>query len=187
LSSIKAADIQIHSNSLAIIILLEGNSLDSSLVSFEMRLKTKIIILLYFKIFLIGKMSHLSEKEVYAKTVYGEARGEPEEGQKWVAWVIKNRASKNRGYWGGGSIKGVCLHKNQFECWKDKDDIAINEKGVYDKIQKLTEGIYNAPLGNDPTGGSDHFNNPDKEGCPSWTENCTKTKKIGGHQFYKGN
>lgn len=44
------------------------------------------------------------EFEVYIKTIFGEARGQIELGQKWVAWVIKNRAF----YW-NKTISEVCL------------------------------------------------------------------------------
>jgi spore germination cell wall hydrolase CwlJ-like protein len=37
-------------------------------------------------------MASLPDKDVFKKTIYAEARGEPYEGQQWVAWVIKNRA-----------------------------------------------------------------------------------------------
>lgn len=133
-------------------------------------------------------MARLPEKEVFAKTLFAEARGEPETGQIWVAWVIKNRARMNRSYWGGDTIKKVCLHPGQFECWNNKTDIKIeeHEKHVYEKICKLTNGVYDAPAGGDPTGGADHYNNPDKEGYPDWTKNCTVLKTIGDHVFYKG-
>ena len=36
----------------------------------------------------------------------------------------------------------------------------------------------------DPTGGSDHYNNPSKE-SPHWATVIPKTVKIGAHQFYK--
>ena len=44
-----------------------------------------------------------TELNIFAATIYAEARGEPEEGQIWVAWVIKNRANLNKSYWGGSS------------------------------------------------------------------------------------
>lgn len=130
-------------------------------------------------------MARLPELEVFAKTIYAEARGEPHEGQVWVAWVIKNRARANRLYWGGSSIKAVCLHPGQFECWNGRSDIQTYESEVYEKIKQLAQMIYNTPADQDPTGGADHYNNPDKEGSPSWTENCNRVKKIGNHQFYK--
>jgi hypothetical protein len=128
----------------------------------------------------------MSEEEVYAKTVYAEARGEPVDGQEWVAWVIKNRARLNKGYWGGGSIKEVCLHKGQFECWNGRADIDVTgEPGIYDGILALTTKIRNAAWTTDPTGGCDHYNNPSKEGYPDWTRNCNKVGQIGNHVFYK--
>uniref|UniRef100_A0AC35EYG1 Cell wall hydrolase SleB domain-containing protein n=1 Tax=Panagrolaimus sp. PS1159 TaxID=55785 RepID=A0AC35EYG1_9BILA len=111
-------------------------------------------------------MANLDEREVFKKTIYAEARGEPEVGQQWVAWVIKNRAYLNRSYWGGSSIKAVCLHPNQFECWKDKSDIEINEPEAYHRISKWADAVYDAPQKDDPTGGCDHYNNPSKEKEP---------------------
>lgn len=78
----------------------------------------------------------------------------------------------------------------QFECWNGlrEEDVTIqpNEKPVYDKIHSVARKIYDAPMSADPTGGADHYNNPDKEGYPSWTNNCQRLSKVGNHQFYKG-
>uniref|UniRef100_A0A336MH48 CSON001617 protein n=1 Tax=Culicoides sonorensis TaxID=179676 RepID=A0A336MH48_CULSO len=118
-------------------------------------------------------MAHLGELDVFAKTVYAEARGEPEEGQRWVAWVIKNRADMKRDYW-GYTIKEVCLKPGQFECWNGVTDIPIHEPGVYQSIHQLCSKIYYGQESVDPTGRCDHYNNPAKEGYPPWTENCVK-------------
>jgi len=40
-------------------------------------------------------------------------------------------------------------------------------------------------LSQDPTSGCDHYNNPDKEGFPPWTNNVMRVIKIGHHQFYR--
>lgn len=134
-------------------------------------------------------MAQLPEREVYAKTLFAEPRGEIEQGQIWVAWVIKNRARMSRSYWGGSTIKGVCLKPGQFECWNNKNDIHIprNEEHDYQKIRRLTDRIYDEPNSNDPTGGADHYYNPNKVyRTPEWTTRCTPLQKIGNHQFYKG-
>lgn len=80
----------------------------------------------------------MTDREIFAKTVYGEARGEPEEGQIWVAWVIKNRARANKSYWGGSKIGDVCRKRLQFSSWNGKTDIVINEPAKYQKILQLT-------------------------------------------------
>lgn len=125
-------------------------------------------------------------KDIFAKTIYAEARGEPLEGQKWVGWVIKNRAYAHRSYWGGSTIEGVCLKPGQFECWNDCDDINIRQPDVYQNIRSWSDELYSASMRHDPTGGCDHYNNPAKEGYPSWTRNVEKVRKIGNHQFYRG-
>lgn len=126
-------------------------------------------------------------KEIFAKTIYAEARGEPLEGQKWVAWVIKNRAHENRSYWGGSTIAGVCLHPGQFECWNGRSDIHIRQPSVYEDIRSWSDSLYNASMRHDPTGGCDHYNNPDKEGYPAWTNNVELIRTIGSHNFYRSN
>ncbi|XP_055340429.1 spore cortex-lytic enzyme-like [Paramacrobiotus metropolitanus] len=123
---------------------------------------------------------HSHNYQTLLKTVYREAPGEPEEGQLAVAWVIKNRADKNRAYWGGNSIAAVCRHPGQFECW-NPGDISMHEHGAGANIERWLDRFYERP---DPTGGADHFHNPDKEGFPGWTNNCRWGVKIGNHQFY---
>lgn len=124
-------------------------------------------------------------KEIFAKTIYAEARGEPLLGQQWVGWVIKNRAYKNRSYWGGDRIADVCRKPGQFECWKCRSDIFIDQPEVYKTIRSWSNSLYNAPIAHDITGGCDHYNNPAKEGYPQWTRNVDFVRKIGAHNFYR--
>lgn len=127
----------------------------------------------------------MSDKDILAQTVYHEARGEGEQGWRGVAFVIINRAKANKPHWGGSSVSSVCKQKWQFECWNPGYDTQIREKSVFNQIKKVTDRIYDGQDRNDPTGGADHYNNPDKEGYKEWTEGCRKTVKINNHQFYK--
>jgi N-acetylmuramoyl-L-alanine amidase len=124
------------------------------------------------------------EIDVIVGTLYAEARGEPVEGQEWVIWVIKNRARLNRSYWGGNQMKNVCLHRYQFECWNWHSSITMPECS-YTSLKTFVGKILAEQ--EDPTGGCDHYNNPDKEGYPDWTKNCKRVRKIANHQFYKSN
>lgn len=128
-------------------------------------------------------------KDIFAKTIYAEARGEPRKGQQAVGHVIKNRAEENRSYWGGNRIEDVCRMPGQFECWNGLADITIRDRNAYESIRFWSDALYDARPSNriDITDGSDHYNNPDKEGYPAWTRNCTRTMKIGNHQFYRSN
>ena len=124
-----------------------------------------------------------SEERVLAATLYAEARGEGERGMTACGAVIRNRATRNRSYWGGKKIRDVCLHQNQFECWNGRNSIEVNDSGSFDLALQVARNIISGNY-KDETGGADHYNNPDKEGYPSWTQNCVRTVKIGNHQFY---
>ncbi|CAF0903417.1 unnamed protein product [Rotaria sordida] len=130
-------------------------------------------------------MSGLSDREVLAKTIYGEARGESREGQEAVGHVIKNRAQANKSDWGGNSISGVCLQHKQFECWNGRGDIEIKEQDAYEQCLQVADSILNGSS-QDPTRGADHYNNPNKEPNAEWPEKCTVLGDVGQHRFYKG-
>lgn len=135
----------------------------------------------------------MTELDILSKTLYLEARGEPEEGIRWVAWVIKNRAKKNRSYWGGSNIADVCLQRSadgtyQFECWKFHDPctVIISEVTAYNICRRIADEVLRED--NDPTGGCDHYNNPEIESgerTPGWVTNCVEVRKIENHQFYR--
>lgn len=65
-------------------------------------------------------------------TVYGEARGEPIEGQIAVANVIKNRA-----YASQKTYKDICLAPRQFSCWNQDDP---NRSSVLNLLISLEAG-----------------------------------------------
>lgn len=128
----------------------------------------------------------MGDKEILAKTVYLEARGEPTDGWRGVAFVIMNRAKLNKAYWGGRLVRDVCLKPYQFECWNPEQNHTIDDSSLYKRIKQITDLIYDKKDLDDPTSGSDHYNNPSIENPPpDWTKNCNKTVKIENHQFYK--
>ena len=77
----------------------------------------------------------LSDLDILALTVYGEARNQPIEGQVAVANVILNRLESRQ--W-GSDIKSVCLARKQFSCWNENDP---NRKILEAMATKLSEGI----------------------------------------------
>jgi len=124
------------------------------------------------------------DRETLYKTVYGESRGEPDDGQKAVTGVILNRAKQDKSYWGGSGVGNVCRHPGQFECWNGKNDIPIHEKQAYERVKRNVDEVLDNP-GKDYAGGCDHFNNPKKEGYPDWTRNCHQRYSKGDHVFYQ--
>lgn len=58
----------------------------------------------------------LTDRQVLAVTLYGEARGEPIEGKVAVGCVIRNRVKDPVSRFGTG-YRSVCLAPYQFSCW----------------------------------------------------------------------
>jgi N-acetylmuramoyl-L-alanine amidase len=127
--------------------------------------------------------------EIVAKTLWGEARGEPADGQVGVACVIRNRV--NDPSWWGKSFEEVCLKSGQFSCWTE-------EKAQMDalNVYKDSEGrqclwiaigvVYNYVL--DVTRGADHYLARwmiDKGMAPPWATKNKPIIQIGNHLFYK--
>ena len=121
---------------------------------------------------------------IYAKTVWGEARGETISGMVGVAWTIKNRMARSP--W-PNTVMAVCLQPLQFSAWNPNDP---NFKKV------LTVPLFSEPFQRamfvvlgvtlsilpDPTKGADHYHH--KSISPRWSLEMTKTVDIGNHVFY---
>lgn len=126
-----------------------------------------------------------------ARTVWGEARGEPELGQVAVAWAIRTRAEWTPAAWWGISISGVCHAHAQFSCWNPDDPNAARLAGPvsdlegYDDIHAVVSGVL-LGMAPDPTGRATHYV---RRGSPaSWLAACRalgiKPVSIGRHDFY---
>ena len=126
-----------------------------------------------------------SELRVFAATIYAEVRNEPEEIKIWLGWIIKNRAKKNRPYWGGNSIKSVCLYPNQFECWNSVQSIDIKDLEGFHLAKRIAHQVIQDSDEQDPTEGCDHFNNPNKDVPADWMRNVKLIKRIHNHVFYR--
>lgn len=132
---------------------------------------------------------HLSDIQVFALTVWAEARGESLEGRLAVANVIINRAKAG---FRGNTIRKVCLSPKQFSCWnmtdtqrvrmldpKTLDDPKFSD--IYVMCRSvLTQGGERR----DPTNGADHYY-ADYIAQPVWAKKMERTAKIGRHIFYR--
>lgn len=126
----------------------------------------------------------LDDQEMYlARTIYGEARGESQNGQIAVANVVMNRVKK--GGWYGASVKDVVLKPYQFSCWNANDpnrsiilaatpaqlagQLAIAKRAIAGNLPDITNGATNYHA---------------KSVTPYWAASMTKTATIGNHIFY---
>lgn len=75
----------------------------------------------------------LSEREVVALTIWGEARNQEIEGKVFVGSVIRNRVLSGR--W-GRTYAAVCFARLQFSCWSPQGGTSN-----YDALLRLTRQL----------------------------------------------
>ena len=132
-----------------------------------------------------------NDQLILARTIYGEAAGEPDEGKRAVAQVVMNRAASGR-Y--PKNVADVCLQPSQFSCWNPNDP---NRNKIID-LQPSADKTFNLcfTIAGDALAGKINVLTPavmhyfaDYISKPSWVLRSPKAvleKKIGHHLFYRG-
>ena len=137
-----------------------------------------------------------SDVELLARTLYGEARDQGEEGMTAVGNVVLNRLNKKS--WYGDSIEEIIKMPYQFSVFNpetkpdefEQDDnykatisVTIDDP-EYIAAREIALGLLEGKI-KDNTGGATHYYNPD-EANPSWIDSpkMKSLKKIGDHSFY---
>lgn len=135
-----------------------------------------------------------ADADTAARTVWGEARGEPFEGKVAVMWVIRNRAERPR-WWSRNpdnipddTVEAVCKDPLQFSAWNPSDPnskrlpIITFSTPQFPECLTAVAGVLsgNCP---DPTGGADSYHTI--QILPAWAENRHPTVVIGNHAFYR--
>ena len=150
------------------------------------------------------KIEKLSEKEqekefyqelevdVLARTIFGEARGEPHAGLDAVANVVLNRvkvAQKRGGkYWWGNDIISVCQKPYQFSCWNRNDpsykrliNVTPNNKHFATALRIARRAVIGTL--EDNTHGATHYHADYVS--PYWAVGEKPVTTISRHIFYK--
>lgn len=107
-------------------------------------------------------------------TVYHEARGEPDIGQRAVAHVIMNRAERR-----GLTVKEVVLQPKQFSCFNNEIKFPNHWGAVYKALKNITTAVQEE----DFTRGSTFYHN--KSVNPKWASRFELVEEIGNHKFYR--
>lgn len=119
-----------------------------------------------------------------AATIYGEARGEGNEGMLAVGCVIRNRV-QNPGWW-GEDWSSVCTAAKQFSCWWDKQGERVRcvdeSDARFAKCMEIAKSVISGEA-EDITGGADHYHTGAVS--PSWSRGKIPVKVIGAHRFFK--
>lgn len=119
--------------------------------------------------------------KILLKTIYGEAKDEPEVVQRAIAWTVKNRADFTKEKWGGPTLAAVCTHPGEYHCW-DNGDFEMYDIQAMLKIDKWLPSVYQSP---DPTSGATHYLRIHRKmEYPDWATDSAKLEKFENHQFY---
>lgn len=144
-----------------------------------------------------------SEDVVLARTIFAEARGEPQEGQIAVGYTIKHRAEIAAAYikkhgeahpiFGGGTIVSACLWSfhgiHQYSCWNDTDPARLkalqadHNDPAFCRIQDIARQII-AGTAQDRLPGTTHYYNPGVVPMPKWAIGLP-FHAIGHHRFFR--
>jgi spore germination cell wall hydrolase CwlJ-like protein len=133
-----------------------------------------------------------NDRDVLARTLWGEARGEEPAGMVAVAWAIRNRVDdgKAKSWWGEGYI-GVCQKPWQFSCWNSNDPnfpflsgAKPIPKAEFAMCQLAAQQVIN-DVKPDPTGGATHYYSTTMPKPPKWVTGAKQTLKLGHHVFFK--
>ena len=128
----------------------------------------------------------LSEVEIMALCLYGEARGESPVGKLAVAHVVLNRAARP-GWW-GKDVRSVVLKPQQFSCFNSSDPNYSKLKQQvqnwsYDPACFCVAQLALLGLTIDPTGGATHYCTVNCNA--TWRSELEYIKRIDGHVFYR--
>lgn len=128
----------------------------------------------------------LTELEVVAATLWGEARNQGDEGMRAVACVIGNRAHTH--YRRCAGPREVCLDRWQFSCWNDGDPnrakllaVARQPDGAFKRAQAIAADLLANRL-SDVTRGARHYHTSRVR--PSWARGKSPCAVVGDHLFY---
>ncbi len=128
--------------------------------------------------------------DTLARTIYGEARGEPVRGKEAVAAVVMNRvarAMERGGWWWGSSVIEVCRRPWQFSCWNADDpnraqiERADESDREFASCARIARRAVAGAL-EDPTQGATHYHA--KGIAPPWAKAREPSAVIGRHRFY---
>jgi len=132
------------------------------------------------------------DRDVLARTLWAEARGEGLAGMVAVAWTIRNRVNdgKDRSWWGEG-YAGVCQKPWQFSCWNANDPNYPFLTGMkmipFRELAQCRIAADQVVDGKvpDPTGAATHYYATTMPKPPKWVVGAKQTLKLGHHIFFK--
>lgn len=145
----------------------------------------------------------LSDTDVVALTIWGEARGEDPLGRRMVGSTIVNRIRYAQAwerryqsrYWWGHDPRSVCLAHDQFDCWMaavwNRENLAAMRDvvncpdAVLGDCRKIAAQVMAGTLVDSANGATHYLNPADVADLPSWANPITRVASHGRHVFYR--
>lgn len=145
-----------------------------------------------------GHLDKLTEPQVLAVVLFGEARSEPIEGIVAVANVVRNRVAEKR--WFGTTYREVCLKPWQFSCLNP-----LGGQKNYERVLALALHMASGTEVRDPLArqcigvslcvaqgyfldsvkGANHYHTAVLMPRPTWAQDAIPVKQVASHVFYK--
>jgi N-acetylmuramoyl-L-alanine amidase len=128
-----------------------------------------------------------NDLDVLARTIWGEARGEPQEGRVAVARVILNRFNSKK-WFGAKTIAATCQKPWQFSCWNVNDPNRAKMLALSDEdplFQACQEAARSAEAGEGPDWLKDCTHYHTASVSPNWAKGQKPVGRIGAHLFYR--
>ena len=131
-----------------------------------------------------------SDVDVMARTIFGEAENQSDQGKAAVGWSIINRVkfaqAHGGNYWWGNNIRDVCLKSWQYSCWKlnrTKITAVKSSNPIFKRCLQIAQGVISGQI-TTPIDGATHYYATYIH-APSWVHGATFVIQIGVHRFYK--
>lgn len=124
------------------------------------------------------------DRDVMARTIYGEARGESQLGRIAVGRCILNRFRSGRWY-AGKTIADTCKKPWQFSCWNLNDPNRVKLlNATADELKDALAAVDSAERGEGPDwlANCTHYHTLNTH--PTWAAGQTPAGQIGDHLFY---
>jgi len=131
------------------------------------------------------------EVDLMTRVLYGEARGENEEGQRNIIHTIINRAEDSKKRF-GPTYGEILIRPFQFSCMNPDDPnypliLKLDKKSLtFQKLRAIVVNTINERLNGrpDPTLNSTHYHNLTVD--PKWNIAADGMIRIGNHKFWRG-
>lgn len=125
------------------------------------------------------QVAALTDKELLALLLHGEARGETPVGQLACAWVVLNRYGRKS--WYGATIRDVILKPYQFSYFNELTTIPAIDP-VCQAVAYLAMSGYTIDASKSAT---HYWSRTMLKEPPLWAASMVETVRIGGHVFLR--